>query len=191
MIRKENYGSNYILVYAIIQILLNSICDYIDFVDGNNYMYYYINQVLTLITLGFLFKSLLSQKKILSDFFFIICVISSLFYSDNITNSFASFPFGILSVFIIINSLYYFKIKFSNVELNYLYANKSFWYVAGLFIYFSSNFLIFISYNNLISKSETINYAYILWLFHNLIFTLMFIIFSLVELWPLFQKRFN
>lgn len=184
--------SNYILLYSIIQILLNSICSYVDFVNGNNYFYYYINQIASLLIIGLFFKSILKEEKnIFSNIFLFVSVIASLFFSGNINNSFASLPFGILSIFVIINSLYFYKLRFSKIELNYLYSNKNFWHVTGFFVYFSSNFLIFFSYNNLITSTKTLNYAYILWLFHNTIFTLMFIIFSSIELWSIFQKRFN
>lgn len=179
---------SYIFFYSCTQLIINSVSSVIDFFDGNNYLLYALNNLFSLIIIGFFFREKLRIKTVFFDILFISTFILGIF-SIYFSVGFSSISFGILSIFVIILSFLYYLQILRSAQITFFYSNLSFWYITGLFIYYSSNVLIFFSYNNLISSSETVKYAYLLWFIHNIIFSMMFFLFIIIEIWDTYQTK--
>ncbi|MFT3908939.1 MAG: hypothetical protein QM737_05895 [Ferruginibacter sp.] len=134
--------------------------------------------IYTLLEFGFLvfFLRTLFHDTVISGWlytiaavFILFCIINTLFFQD--IHTFNSYSRSVEAIIIIGFCLYYFK-KQLGMQLN-IPRDPGFWFVLGLFIYFSSSLTIFIISN--VSLSLNKNFLWIMWTIHASLVLLMYI----------------
>ena len=101
--------------------------------------------------------------------------------------AFSSNGFGLGSMFIVLNCLLYFTKSLRNPATENLLRSRTFWLVTALFVYYASNFFIFVSYRRLTEiRPQDIG---LVWQIHNLIFLVMCVCFSIGFIWQSSPRR--
>jgi len=173
---KEVWRRDFILWFILIQAFLNTIAIIYDQVLlENNLFIYHINCIASFIVLSFFFKATFKQEKI-SDYtkplilIFFVFYFIDLVWGDGI-GSFNSNTYGFASFILVGYCLIYYLKKLLNPVTTNIAYTRSFWYVTGIFTYFSGSFVIFLSYNYLTALE--IEKLHLLWMLHNFIFLIM------------------
>jgi hypothetical protein len=89
----------------------------------------------------------------------------------NTTATFNSLSFGTISLLITLYCLIYYTRQLSKQPTENILRVRDFWYITGIFTYYTSNFFIFLTYSTLIGQNLA-NIG-IIWKIHNVVFLLM------------------
>jgi len=139
-------------------------------------IFYNINSFLRLLLFTWFFylvNPLYKKTYTIVAALFLLGVIINFTFSENIVTSFSSRLFTIEAAIILFYCLLYYYTVNMNDEIKSPLALPPFWVVMGLTLYTSTNFLIFLFYNYLISAEK--NYAISIWNLHNLIYIVLMI----------------
>lgn len=180
---RQSVGAVYVAVFLLLQLVLNSAAKYMMFNKMHNAVVYQTNCILSIIilTVYFLhtyklyfthtFYRILQILFLLATFVLIIILITediSLFNSRSY--SFLAFVISFLTLI-----YYYHKLMFPSIEK--IIASKDFWFITGLFAYYTGSFFIFSTYKSFIEQG--LLQMQILWSMHNVLVLIMCIAFSI------------
>ncbi len=170
---KKTGGHFYIFSYLLLQLLTNSVAKYLMYQETSNIRVYQANAFFSfvLITLWFwqALKPLLSprwyqwlQKGSAAGTLLFIPML----FSES-TSALNSLSLSFTSFCICFYCVIFYLISLQNLDDQNLLRTPNFWTVTAFFFYFSTCFVIFISYKIFTQNKE--RYFVILWLIHNLI----------------------
>ena len=181
LIVKRKGESFIIALFLVTELILNTLSSiWIDVLKyKNNLFFYQLNAFLSIIILTFFFQKISTFFQKLKYFKSVIWIASCIvgaysFFESN--DSLNSYSYGIISLIIIFHCLsYYYQIIADNLTKS-IFKSEIFWIVSGIFIYYISSIIIYLSY-----KAITINHInpYLIWKFHNIIFSIMCILISI------------
>ena len=174
-----------IVVYLCAQLLINGTAKYWMYFHKNesNCFIYQINCCISVVILSVycLIKYLPAFSKPVYRVFYVSSVLIALtslgflvYYEDN--RVFNSHSFGFSALTISAYAVTYYYQRLLNPVIEKITYTRSFWFISGLFIYYSGSFFIFSTYmvfTNLGNKHFSI-----LWSIHNVIFLIMCIFIS-------------
>ena len=156
--------------------------------------WFQIYPLLSFLSIYFFFFKVLSFRylKMMKYLFLSFLVVYSLsfFYLENDNFISTSFNRLFISFFVFILSILWFKDVFHNlntlslfdkIKIQYLWNSEMFYFVAGLFIYYTTTFFLFLS-SNTIYKSELYFYDY--W-FVNILATLVLRLCLIISVWKM------
>lgn len=168
-----------LLLFLAIQITSNSLGNYLQDQKINNHWVYHLNCFVTVSLFVYFFyftsnsgklKFIFTSGYLIFILFFILNILFIQTYS-----SFNSYSYALGSFLLVIFSL----VNFQNILLQLpslnIFQLKTFWFNAGILLYFGSCFFIFISYHYLSSVSS--KYVGILWKTHNVFLAIGCLIF--------------
>lgn len=174
--KNEDWRRDYILWYILVQAILNSIAIIYDQILIRNNLYIYdLNCILSFILLSLFFHSVFKAEHVrditkLILAFFIVFFLANLYWGDGL-NTFNSITYGVASFILVVYCFFYYLKKLKNPVTSNIAKSRIFWYVTGIFTYYSGSFFIFITYSYLtLQKIEKVG---LLWRLHNFIFLLM------------------
>ncbi|MFD2936794.1 hypothetical protein [Spirosoma flavum] len=172
-------GRDYIVLYLSGQFLFNGYANLLNELVRDNLFAYSLNFSWAYFILSLYFAELYSSrllKRIILSIVILYQINSVITLQlSNTVATFNSLSFGSISLLITIACLFYYTQQLSIQPKENILKVRDFWYVNGIFTYYTSNFFIFLTYNTLVSR----NYANIgiLWKIHNAVFLLMCIYF--------------
>jgi hypothetical protein len=168
-------GGRLLLLFLVVQFLLNGIANIMAANEKNNITVYKINCFFSLIILSAYFLKLLKGKKRFWKFLFfsvILTLIQVFIILKEGNLAFDSTSFSYTSLIIFLYSLLYFANSIYEANQKQIIKTSAFWIVTGLFTYYASNFFIFILFAYYSSHNEPTILG-LLWRIHNCIFFLM------------------
>ena len=176
MSKKITWRRDYLFWFILIQFILNGTGDILEEKKIENLYIYHINCVASFLILSEYFRHLLKLKRVnlivgVICFLFFICFIIDVSKLENF-NSFNSYSYGLASFILTTYSLIYFLNEISHPTGIVITKSKDFWYVTGIFTYYTSNFFIFLSFNWL-AQEYTTNIFGLIWRIHNVILMIM------------------
>jgi len=172
VVRKE---LAFLLLYLLSLFLFNTLADGLSFYTFSNYFVYHIELP---VSFFFLLKFLKRNKQQIfytehfykAGLFIIVLFIANSFLWEKI-NLFNSLSYSVCSFYILIVCLNYFWFKFNSDDKDDILTLPNFWFIAGLFIYHSSSFIVFFTYKIFIQTNDQL--AWITWNFQSLMLLMM------------------
>ena len=136
----------------------------------NNHIFFHLNCLFSFYAILSYFKEInVIKKRVLLSVLFIAAYIGYLIFEDGFFR-FNSIGFSLASLIIIILCFKYYYFLLKNPQLDNFFYSHDFWITTGLLTYYVCNFIIFTTYSYL-SKSTL--HTGNLWLFHNVVFTIL------------------
>ncbi|WP_460937705.1 hypothetical protein [Spirosoma humi] len=172
-------GRDYIVYYLGGQLFFNGYANVLNELEKDNLFAYSLNFAWAYYILSLYFSRLYASRKWA---WFILGLVAlyqlNLIYTLQASSTVADFnsiSFGGVSLLITIACLFYYGQQLAGQPKENILTVRNFWYVNGIFTYYTSNFFIFLTYNSLISR----NYANIgiVWKIHNVVFLVMCVYF--------------
>lgn len=179
LFRMRRPGRDYIVWYLLCQFFFNGYANLLNELLYDNLFAYSLNFSWAYFILSLYFAKLYAIPALK---WLILCLVAlyqlNLIYTLQLSSTVADFnsvSFGTISLLITLGCLFYFKQQLSGQPTENILKVRSFWYVNGIFTYYTSNFFIFLTYNSLVSR----NYANIgiIWKIHNAVFLVMCVYF--------------
>ncbi|GAB3491627.1 hypothetical protein GCM10027341_04860 [Spirosoma knui] len=170
---------DYILYYLGCQFLFNGYANFLNELKRDNLFAYSLNFAWTNFLLSQFFIKLYSNR-----YFTWLLLLSTLLYQVNVlsttqtastTATFDSSSFGLVSLLMTLYCIVYYTKQLSQQPTENILTVRNFWYVNGLFTYYTSNFFIFLTYNAL-TKMNVANIV-VIWRVHNVVFLIMCVYF--------------
>ncbi|WP_148562488.1 hypothetical protein [Spirosoma radiotolerans] len=170
---------NYIVYYLCGQFFFNGYANWLNELEKDNLFAYSLNFSWAYYSLSLYFARLYASRK---WEWFILGLVAlyqlNLIYTLQASSTVADFnsvSFGVVSLLITIACLFYYRQRLAEQPKENILTVSDFWYVNGIFTYYTSNFFIFLTYNSLVSR----NYANIgiIWKIHNVVFLVMCVYF--------------
>lgn len=175
----------WIVVYLCAQLLINGMAKYWMYFHPNqpNCFIYQVNCCASVVILSvyFLFKYLPVIKRPVYRISFISSVVTAhvvlglLVYNES-SLVFNSHSFSFSAFTISAYSIMFYYQKLLNPVVEYITFTRSFWFISGLFIYYSGSFFIFSTY--MVFTNVGNKHFSILWNVHNIVFAIMCIFIS-------------
>lgn len=166
--KKVSFFSDYILlVFFIVQLILNLLCAFLQELNINNQPYYHVNCIITQMLFSYYFIKTLQNRKIV--FGGSILFLTGYFILTLYVQPFSLFPsyaYGLGCGVIAAYALLLLTNIINNLSATNILETKEFWIMAGILTYFGSSFFIFISYEYISGLLK--GKASILWQFHNI-----------------------
>jgi hypothetical protein len=164
--------------YLFLSGVSNALLAYLAYSHINNLPVFHIYTILECCFILFYFAELFNSSVISKWLFrvgtgFIFFSILNTVFFQNIF-SFNSYSRSLEALLVIVICLYYFKLQL-DLEKQFSEA-RGFWFVLGLFIYFSSSLTIFIISN--ISLSLDKHFLWIMWNIHASLVLMMYLLFA-------------
>ncbi len=165
---KEERSSLFIFLFLVIQLLLNGIANFTrNFGISNNIPVYHSNYLLSYLILSFYFLQVIPGRKKM------IYTLLPLFYLSSMTYllffgsiyRFNSAGFAMISIFSVTLCFVYFYDLLKKPVFEKITSQPSFWYTAGIFIFYMCNFMLFLTFEYLTEKQ--LLHAGRLWWLHN------------------------
>jgi hypothetical protein len=172
-------GRDYVVLYLGSQFVFNGYANWLNELERDNLFAYSLNFSWSYFILSLYFAEVYASRilKWLLLSLVILYQLNSIstLQSSNTIATFNSVSFGVISLLITIACLVYYTQKLSVQPKENILRVRDFWYVNGIFTYYTSNFFIFLTYNTLVSR----NYANIgmIWTIHNVVFLVMCVYF--------------
>ncbi len=167
-----------LFIYLASQFIFNLWADIFSSYEITNYFIFHINLPISLLALLFFIKNLGREVFYTPLFFKVgICLIP-FFICDSIffekTTTFNGADYSLCCLYILIFCLRYFWLKVRSEEVDDILNSPSFWFIAGLFLYYCSCFIVFSSYRFFIETKDPL--TGILWRFNNIMLLAMCIL---------------
>lgn len=149
-----------------------------------NAIVYQANYALSLIILSIYFLTLYKKSmsrqawQVLLLISILSLIITMVLFDPGILSLFNSRSAAFVSVMITLHTVIYFYLKLLNPEVEKITRTRSFWFVTGLFAYYSGSFFIVATYRSFIQQRQD-HFLSLLWSTHNVIFFLMCVSFSI------------
>jgi len=174
--RRETWRRDYLFGYILTQVVLNGIGNILEEKKIENLFIYHLNCVVSFLILSEYFRHLLITRRInlvirIICFLFFICFLVDLTYLEKFS-SFNIHSYGLASFILTTYCFLYFLNQISHPTGIIITKSKDFWYVTGIFTYYTSNFFIFLSFNWL-TQEYTTNVFGLIWRMHNVILMIM------------------
>ena len=170
---------DYVVYYLVIQFLFNGYATILDLLEKTNLFAYSLNFSWSFFILGFYFANLYASPFLTRLIFGFIAVYQlqsiAMLRSLEAVATFNSVSFGLISLLITIGSLFYYTRQLSGQPKENILKVSDFWYVNGIFTYYTSNFFIFLTYNTLTNRNDA-NIG-VIWKIHNVVFLIMCVYF--------------
>jgi len=172
--------TDYVLLsFFMLQVVLNSMANYLQDNQVNNHWLYHANTLGTQVLFSTFFYLLFHAQKlklfILFGFagYMAVFLLNILFFQPLTT--FPSYTYAFGSLMLVVYGLLTFQSWFEMIPATNILSLKEFWAVAGILLYFGSGFFIFITYHYLsIVSGKDVG---ILWKLHNLFLALGCLVF--------------
>jgi hypothetical protein len=179
--KKFCFLDNILFGYLLTQTILNIISTIIALNPGpnGNHVIYYINSLLSLMTMSFFYRKLFNDNKVAKKN---ISLVLALFYISVgyllfIPESFLSYTSYTLAanalaiiIYSLLGLLHLLKIQ----DEMPLHKSKEFYFIMGLLLYYGTSFIIFLAHNYLAELIPLqVNY---LWMYHNIFFAIACIV---------------
>lgn len=170
---------DYIVYYLGCQFFFNGYANLLNELKKDNLFVYSLNFAWTYFFLSLYFAKLNSSRLITRLILGLVIVFQlnllETVQSSRTVASFNSLSFGTISLLITLGCLFYYTRQLSIQPKENILKVKDFWYVNGIFTYYTSNFFIFLTYNTLVNQ----HFASIgvIWKIHNVVFLIMCIYF--------------
>lgn len=126
----------------------------------------------------FFYRSLLQGKKtitVIQVCFLIACVLNTIFVQD--LYQFNSYTRSLEALVIMLLSVNYFALLFTDISIDKPLQNPAFWFNTGIFLYFSGAFMLFI-FSNYMLKESRASFT-VVWNMHATLVLLMYLLFTL------------
>jgi len=166
-----------VFLYLLLQLVLNLCTTLIDiFIPSyNNIWLYQINSFLSFVVLSIFFQKINpyarnAYAKSVNILFVLLLFIIILFEKRDAFNSISYSIVSILVTFFCLN-YYWFLIK--ETPTTSLIKNEFFFFATGFFIYYTANIFVFATYRIFTIDHIQTNTFWLLWKFHNFMFTVM------------------
>ena len=175
--------AKYIFLYLLVTAVINSAAIYIGrHLHKNNMPLVHVLTALDIVILLFYYKALFKHhNKLLQYFslaaiFIVFCIINAIFFQSIYTYS--SYTRSLEALFCMLFALNYFARLASDTTTQVRIIKQSdFYFNAGIFLYFSGAFMLFIFSNFIISGLSKANFL-IIWNIHGSLLMLMYVLFS-------------
>ena|GEM_PF-3421478 len=185
--RKKTISEQCVFIYLIIQFILNSLANLLNELNLDNLFLYHLNCYISINLFAIFFSQKLTESLSRQIIIIAILIFNTFFFLnlilwENPFNSFNSNSLGLGSLFLIIFSLLYFTGQLKRPASENLLKSSDFWFVVGIFTYFTGSFFLFVTYRNLTERfpynlryrdGQFPQYFRILWQIHNMLFLLM------------------
>jgi hypothetical protein len=172
-------GRDYIVYYLGGQFFFNGYANLLNEVEKDNLFAYSLNFSWAYFILSLYFARLYASPVLKWLIMGLVCLYQlNLMYTLQVSSTVAAFtsvPFGAVSLLITLGCLFYYGQQLSGQPKENILKVRDFWYVNGIFTYYTSNFFIFLTYNNLVSRN-LVNIG-IIWQIHNAVFLVMCVYF--------------
>ncbi|MCY7352100.1 MAG: hypothetical protein LH606_15795 [Cytophagaceae bacterium] len=162
--------------YLLVQVVLNGVANFLNELDWHNLYIYHLNILFSFALITLYFWHLFSNQ-LLRQFLVVGSIGFAAFYVFNITflekpdSAFSSNSLGLGSLFIVLYCLLYFTRLLLKPATENMFRTRTFWIAQALFMYYVSNFFLFISYRRLTElRPQDIRFV---WQIHNFIFLMM------------------
>lgn len=159
-----------LLLFLLLQIVLNTVANYLQNHSINNHRVYILNSLFTQVLFTNYFYNLFTDAKkrlyitLSFQVYAIFLVFNTLFIQP--FNTFPSYPYAFGALIIVLLGWQHLILLVSKVSEYNIVSLKEFWASAGMLFYFGSSFFIFISYHYLsITAAGSVG---ILWKLHNI-----------------------
>ena len=176
LINKEiNWLETLVLVHCFSFALLNIFFSQIIQLIGNN-IYYHIYTALEFVSFSTIIyqssTTLLSKTILLSSIciFFVYIITIQTYYHGQRGDS---LNIGVETIFILTNVIYFFYLRFKQVDEHYLYQDPFFWFMTGMLVYLGYTFFFNLLVNHVDNEviKNYYHYSYIGDIIKNLLFT--------------------
>lgn len=172
-------GRDYIVCYLGCQLFFNGYANLLNELKWDNLFAYSLNFSWAYYILSIYFTKLFASRKLTWLILGLVVLYQlNLLYTLQASSTVAAFnsvPFGMVSLLITIACLFYYLQQLSEQPTENILTVRDFWYVNGIFTYYTSNFFIFLTYNTLISRNDAS--IGIVWKIHNVVFLVMCVYF--------------
>jgi len=167
-----------ILLYLFLSGVTNIVVAYMASLGENNIPLFHIYTVFEFVLLMWFFIKLFRQA-IVAKYLYIVAIIFVLFAVSNSLfiqhiRTFNTYSRSAEAIIVMVICMYYFKQQFIK-EINWA-VEPGFWFVLGLFIYFSSSLTIFIISN--VSLALDRYFDWVMWNIHATMVLIMYLLFS-------------
>jgi hypothetical protein len=174
---KKLYTEQYILlisIFILTQLLSNCASETLYFFKINNHIIFHLNAIFSFAIISTIFRKFYTSSSLYKIIIILYTIIylSYLLFSNHIF-AFNSYGFALGAFYIVYCCLKYYLNLLRKPQIQYIYQDPFFWFVTGLFTYYSCNFIIFLTYDILTQKGFKVGY---LWRIHN-IFTLVMMLY--------------
>lgn len=170
---------DYILYYLGCQFLFNGYANFLNELKQDNLFAYSLNFAWTQFLLSYFFIKIYSHRYFTWALLTITLVyqanVLAALQSSSIIATFDSSSFGLVSLLVTLYCLLYYAKQLSEQPRENILTVRNFWYVNGLFTYYTSNFFIFLTYNTL-TRMNAANIG-VIWRVHNVVFLIMCVYF--------------
>jgi hypothetical protein len=175
---------SFIVFYIFLQLFLNGWTKVLMYQRIENTFVYQINYVasLAIISAYFLakYRKISSRQSwwlvlVFSTLSVLIALVIAITENVSIFNSRSS---SFVTVIIILHNIVYYYLKLLSPKAEKITKTRSFWFVTGLFCYYTGTFFIVTSYQYFIKHHAGVKFS-TLWSMHNVLFLLMCISFSI------------
>jgi hypothetical protein len=181
---KKSLGGHILIVlFLFAQLILNSAAKYLMFSRIPNGIVYQVNCSVSLIILSFYFGPIFLKtfrQSLIRIILLVILILTNALLPVLIINEdnslFNSHSFSFTAFIISAYAILFYYIKLANPVIERITATRSFWFISGLFIYYSGSFFIFSTYMFFTRLGK--HNLPILWSIHNVILLLMCIFIS-------------
>ena len=176
---KRRPGRDYVVYYLCCQLFFNGYANLLNELNKHNLYAYTLNFSWSYFILTLYFAKIYTSR-MLRQVILGSVAIYQLNSIDNIQLSsalvtFNSVSFGTVSLLITLSCLFYYAQQLSGQPTENILKVRDFWYVNGIFTYYTSNFFIFLTYNSLVNQHHA-NIG-VIWKIHNIVFLIMCIYF--------------
>lgn len=176
-------GARYIFLYLLVSALINTTAAIVGkYFHQNNMPLVHVLTVLELIIFLLYYRVTLNQKKSaifypsLATAFVLFCIINAVFLQSIYTYS--SYTRSVEAIILMLFALNYFARQASVAPAKgKVIKQPDFYFNAGIFLYFSGAFMLFIFSNFIITNLSKANFL-IIWNIHGSLVLLMYLLFS-------------
>jgi hypothetical protein len=169
-IYKRTQKLNYLwilLAYTIINLLINSLVDFLD--RGIVETVYACFTLIEYTLFAFFIRSITTNtffRKLIVVLSVLFCLLLPVYYTNFKQRIVVdSVPIGCETILVLLFAFYYFYEQMNDIENHYIYNRFHFWIVTGIILYLAGSFFIYISANH-IDKQIVYKYWFLTYIFY-------------------------
>jgi hypothetical protein len=173
---RSGFRRDYIMWFIVAQTTLNGVALVLDLgLEWGNLFLYHINCAVSLLILSAYFSTVLGFKNS-RLLIWIVSIAFSLFFIVNILcweglHLFNSNTYSVASLILVTYSFLFYLQNLIHPATTNIAESTDFWYVTGIFTYYASSFVIFITYRKFTQAG--VDNLSVLWQAHNIIFLIL------------------
>lgn len=169
-----------LIEFLALQFVFNMLANVLAYYPFSNYFVYHIGLPLSFVALLYFFRAIQHQLQFNAALFFAGLLLTAGFMINTLffetIDTFNSISYAVGSLYVMVVCFRYYWLKATKEAAADLLQEPVFWFISGLFIYFSSSVIVFAAYHNFVRTNNPL--AGLSWRFHNVMHLLMCILLS-------------